>query len=187
MVKNEEDIIECFIRYCCLFASRVIVLDNFSTDRTRTILQLLVNEGLPVIILEDQEPGYFQAEKTSRLIQLAIDKYGAELIIPLDADEFLVSAQGNDSPLEILESLCREKIYYVRWRTYIPHSDDDMSDACIPRRINYARPVSSGDMSKVIITSHLWKAYELQLTFGNHDVVSRNSPQEMLPKSFLQN
>jgi len=185
MVKNEEDIVEAFIRYCCLFSSRVIVLDNFSTDRTMTILRLLVNEGLPVSILEDKELGYFQAEKTSRLIRLAIDKYGADLILPLDADEFLVSAAENESPLNILESLSLEQLHYVRWRTYIPHSTDDMADACIPRRIHYSRPVSSGDMCKIIISARLWNLYELQITFGNHDVVSRNDPRAILPKTYV--
>lgn len=186
MVKNEEDIVESFLRYCCLFSARVIVLDNFSTDRTMTILQLLANEGLPVSILADQELGYFQAEKTSRLIQLAIEKYGADLILPLDADEFLVSASENESLLNILQSLSPEQLQYVRWRTYIPHSTDDMSDACVLRRIHYSRPVSSADMCKIIISASLWNLYELQITFGNHDVVSRNDPQAILPKTYVE-
>ena len=45
MVKDEEDIIESFIRFNASVIDKFFILDNGSTDNTNLILNLLKNEG----------------------------------------------------------------------------------------------------------------------------------------------
>ena len=46
-VRDEEDIIEAFVRHMLAFAERLIILDNGSTDSTPDILRAMQDEGLP--------------------------------------------------------------------------------------------------------------------------------------------
>ena len=87
MVKNEADIIESFVRH--VFEQgmdRLLVADNGSTDGTYEILQQLSKE-FPIVLGRDNEFGYYQAHKMSRLALLA-RRAGAAWVVPMDADEF---------------------------------------------------------------------------------------------------
>ena len=97
MVKNEMDIIESFVRHTLTFADRMIIADHQSTDRTRDILGQLQAEGLPIVIETIYTARYAQAEVTTRLMHEAADVYDADLILPLDADEFIVPRGGHPS------------------------------------------------------------------------------------------
>lgn len=63
----------------------IIVADNLSTDGTGDLLRDL---DLPcqLVVIDDTEPGYYQADKMTRLAHLAHDA-GAEWVVPFDADE----------------------------------------------------------------------------------------------------
>jgi len=50
MVKNEEDIIESFVRYNLNIFDEMILLDNGSSDNTLNILNSLKRENLPIYI-----------------------------------------------------------------------------------------------------------------------------------------
>lgn len=96
MVKDESDIIEYTIRH--LFASgvdQVIVADNLSTDTTPDILaRLSLEYGDQLMLLEDDEPAYIQAQKMTKLYDIAVHG-GADFVIPFDADELWCSPRGN--------------------------------------------------------------------------------------------
>ena len=62
-VKNEEDIIEAFVRHNLVYLDRLLVLDHGSTDDTPSILKALQEEGLDLQILHDDSLGKFQGEK----------------------------------------------------------------------------------------------------------------------------
>ena len=53
MVKNEVDIIESFIRYHLNIVDEMIILDNCSSDETPLIISKLIDEGLPIRLLDD--------------------------------------------------------------------------------------------------------------------------------------
>src|SRR5438309_2714828 len=89
-VRNEIDIVEAFVRHTMAVASHLLVLDNGSTDGTLDILRALKSEGLPLDIEQDPAPGYWQWQRMTRLMHQAVATLGADWILPLDADEFLV-------------------------------------------------------------------------------------------------
>ncbi len=78
--------------------SGIIVADNLSTDNTYEQLlnvQSLVKGSCKVIIVKDEEVGYYQSRKMTQLAHKAHEEYGAEWIIPFDADELWVSHTDN--------------------------------------------------------------------------------------------
>lgn len=89
MVRDEADIIAATVEHMCSQLDAVIVADNMSTDDTRSIL-----EGLPVTIVDDDEPGYYQADKMTRLAHMARTELGATWVVPFDADEWWISPHG---------------------------------------------------------------------------------------------
>lgn len=58
-VKNESDIIESFIRYHLNIFDFMILLDNGSTDDTSFILNKLMEENLPLYVINDTDR-YFE-------------------------------------------------------------------------------------------------------------------------------
>lgn len=167
MVKNESDVIESFVRYNSNVMDGMIILDNGSTDNTLKILKQLKEEGLALIIFEDTDREHEQATKLSKLLIKAVDEFHADIVVPLDADEFLISSnQGN--PRKILEKIESTTFYLVKWKTFVP--DFSKNQKFIPARITAARD-NSNEMCKVIIPKELVKNYKVKLTFGNHNLV----------------
>lgn len=94
MIRDEADVIETVLRH--LFAhgvDEIIVADNLSTDDTPEILKGLESEGLPLVVVRDDDPAYYQDKKMSRLAKQAFDR-GAEWVLPFDADEIWYPADG---------------------------------------------------------------------------------------------
>src|SRR6478736_5534011 len=95
MVKNEQQRIEGSARQLLDGGvDALIVADNLSTDRTRAVLDDLARE-LPLVVIDDREPPYYQGPKMSRLARAAA-RCGASWIVPFDGDELWY---GVDRPL----------------------------------------------------------------------------------------
>ena len=93
-IKNESDIIESFVRYHLNIVDFMIFLNSGSTDDTLNILNSLIDENLPIVVIEGD--GYFEPYvKYNYLLNLAINDYGADIICPLDCDEFIIAKSGN--------------------------------------------------------------------------------------------
>lgn len=92
MVRDETDIVEASIRRMATQVDALIVADNLSTDGTTEILYRLADE-LPLEILHDDEPGFWQSQKMSALATAAYDA-GATHIVPFDADEIWSHPDG---------------------------------------------------------------------------------------------
>lgn len=91
MVKDELDVVEGALRHMAGEVDRLIVADNLSTDGTREILDRLVGE-LPLTVIEDPEPAYYQSRKMSAFAGKFADP--GDWIVPFDADELWYSRVG---------------------------------------------------------------------------------------------
>ncbi len=165
-IKNEADIIESFVRYHSKIFDLMIILDNGSTDDTKYILNELEKEGLPFVVLIDEDKYFEPQEKYNFLLHKAINEYGADIICPLDADEFITSDFGN--PREFIEEIPDDSYYTVLWRTYVPTKHDDVNDLFVPSRIKYIRDETIESKGKVILTKELVDKYNVKLSMGNH-------------------
>lgn len=88
LARNEEDIIIRTVRHMLdQGLDGVIVVDNLSTDATRSLLDGLAALDPRVHVGSDAQVGFHQGGKTSYLAHLAW-RAGADWVVPFDADEF---------------------------------------------------------------------------------------------------
>lgn len=88
LCKDEADLIAHTIRHLATQVDEILVADNLSTDGTPEILAGLREElGDQLTVRIDQEVAYNQADKTTRLARLALER-GHAWVLPCDADEY---------------------------------------------------------------------------------------------------
>ncbi|WP_348664276.1 glycosyltransferase family 2 protein [Dubosiella newyorkensis] len=173
MVNNESEIIESFIRYNYNFIDEMVIIDNGCTDHTIKIIENLVNEGYNIKIFDESLEAYDQFRLDNKYLTKIIDELKPDLIIPLDADEFLAS---DENPRIILETLNLDRIYYVTWRWYVLTNQDDKKEAFIPNRLQYCLTKSAWNYSdkkpvtKAIIPANYYRELGLKLSMGHHTV-----------------
>lgn len=173
MVKNEVDIIESFIRYHLNIVDEMIILDNCSSDETPLIISKLIDEGLPIRLLDDSNNNFVQSFKMNILLDKAFKEYSADIVCVLDADEFLMS-DDNINPREILNNLDLNEYYLAKWITYVP-TKDDLPDLFIPKRITNVRDENVESFFKVIVTKGIFNMYSPKLRMGNHSLSFPNN------------
>jgi glycosyltransferase involved in cell wall biosynthesis len=119
MVKNEQDIIEPFLRHNSRFFDAMIVLDNGSTDRTREIA-LAVSRDCPGIFVTDlRSRAYDQAIVLSRAIAFVQSAFFADFVFLLDADEFL-TVESAEALFATIAEVPVGTTVKMPWRTYLP-------------------------------------------------------------------
>jgi len=160
MVKDEADIIERVVRHMADEVSAVIVADNMSTDGTREILDRLADD-IELHVVDDFEVGYHQSRKMTELGALARTHYGAEWIVPFDADEWWYSPFGTIR--EVLSGLAEQ--WLVMPATLYDHvaTGEDSEDPDPIARLGWRR-VHAGAMPKVACR---WRD-DLVIEMGNH-------------------
>lgn len=173
MVNNESEIIESFIRYNYNFVDEMIIIDNGCTDSTITIVRNLINEGYRITVYDESLEAYNQFRLDNKYLDKIIKTINPDIILPLDADEFLI---GDKNPREILEKLDLNKIYYVNWKWYVMTREDDIMESFIPKKMGYclervAWNYSDGTpVTKTIIPAQYYKKMKLTLSMGHHTV-----------------
>jgi hypothetical protein len=172
-VKNELDIIEAFVRHHAHSFDKLIVLDDGSTDGTLDILKALQAEGLPLVLICEPSVGYEQGRYMSRLMRMAVDQYGADWIMPLDADEFLEPADRM-TLAQALEGRPPELLKVV-WHTFVWKREDDASAEVNPvLRLRLRMPPSPEKLGKLLIPARLVSDGVAALTQGNHELMRRD-------------
>ncbi|CAM2801832.1 glycosyltransferase family 2 protein [Rariglobus hedericola] len=178
--KNEEDIIEAFVRHNLFYLQKLIVLDHGSTDSTSSILSRLVAEGLPLVVENDPSLGKFQAEKMTRLMHLAVNEHGADWVLLLDADE-LIRCDGDHLPLP--EAGNSTGFLKVGWQTYQVRPSDDPSVINPVERIQHRLAEEPYEHDTLDKRRYLVKAVVPRalagkpgtcVTHGNHFILSSN-------------
>ena len=95
MVRNEADVIEAFVRHHAEIVDELVVVDHRSVDGTDEMLRALAEEGLPLRVRSEDSPVQRQNVVMTGLMREAAADGGADWVLPLDADEFLVAPQGS--------------------------------------------------------------------------------------------
>lgn len=173
MVNNESEIIESFVRYNYNFVDEMVIIDNGCTDSTIKILRSLINEGYKITIFDESLEAYNQFRLDNKYLNLIIEEMSPDIILPLDADEFLT---GDSNPRIILEQLDLNKIYYINWQWFVMTENDNSNELFIPKKMEYCldRPAwnysDKKPVTKAIITASYFKNMGLTLSMGHHTV-----------------
>ena len=158
-VKNESDIIESFCRYNLTYCDCMLINDNGSIDNTKKIIEELINEGLPII--------YIDTGIKTEMARIAIDEYNADLVVPLDADEFLYHVDGIN-PREALEELREDVEYQIPWRTYVCDREPVIEVGFLPNNyLNYRNPALEC-RNKALVSRYLLKEKQASYASGGH-------------------
>lgn len=170
MVKNEIDIIETFIRYHTSLLDGMVILDNSSTDGTVEVINNLIEEGLPVCLLFDDNPSYDQSAIMTNMLYVSLRQFRPDYFLPLDVDEFLVADPGKPIRPVIEKQLHRDTLFFLSWITYIPTGEDDVDEINPLKRIIHRRKVQHNYDKKVIIPASIAEKHQLTIRQGNHGV-----------------
>lgn len=166
MVRDEADVVEAFVRHTLLFVDTMHVVVHQSIDATASILQRLRDEGLPVRVTVSDDPVFRQGATLTGLARVAFG-LGAQFVLVLDADEFVVAASR--SALEgKLAGLPADTAGAMPWRTYIPLPGDPAGEAHVLRRITH-RPMQERKMlGKIVLGPAFARDESLCLLEGSH-------------------
>ena len=160
MVRDEEDIIDWTLQHLLEQGiDHIIVADNLSIDETPWKLAALANSGR-VTVIQDDEPGYYQDEKMTRLAHIAANDFGAEWVVPFDADEYWYWTDGTLA--EFFSKTTADIITATGW-DHIATDDDDPTEPSPFRRIIRRRQAPQ-KMGKVAFRYHP----DIHIDFGNH-------------------
>ena len=173
MVNNESEIIESFIRYNYNFVDEMVIIDNGCTDSTIKIIRKLIGEGFKITVYDESLEAYNQYRLDNKYLTKIANEKNPDIILPLDADEFLT---GNTNPREVLEGLSLDRIYYITWRWYVMTKEDNILETFIPKKMQYclSKPAwnySDGTVvTKAIIPVKYYSDMGLKLSMGHHTV-----------------
>ena len=160
MVRDEADIIGHTITHLLNQGiDHILVADNMSIDDTGFILQTFKDTG-QVTVIEDTEVGYYQDQKMTTLAHQAHSLFGAEWIMPFDADEYWYWTEGTLA--EFFQQAPADVYTAVGW-DHIATDDDDPTETDPFRRIQHRRQ-SPQKMGKAVFRYHP----DAWIDFGNH-------------------
>ena len=183
MASNEADIIEAFVRHNLRFLDALVVLDHLSIDGTRDILQELVQEGLPLVVLHDQNRAFNQGERQTQMAREYLQKLNADFSFALDADEFLKigTRQDLESAISMVPPGCHA---LVPMENYFGSSGSP--DINPIRRITKRMPDPAGPR-KVLLRRDFANEPGGQVSLGNHAALRVvNGTVQALPHVLLE-
>lgn len=161
MCKDEADIVGYVTRHMAEQVDHLIVSDNGSTDGTREMLAELERE-LPLTVLDDPDPAYFQSAKMSRLAALGLER-GFQWVVPYDHDEFWYSGDGRTVAQQLAGHAPDVQIVEAVLYHHIPSALDDAAEANPFRRIGWRKRERAG-LGKVACRTRP----DLVIEAGNH-------------------
>ncbi len=174
MVRNEEDIVEAFVRHNLTVLDGLLVVDHQSSDRTLDVLRALCAERLPLVVTRNESPGHLQAEILTTAAREVFHRVGADAVFPLDADEFL----GVPSRAALERSIAAIPPGHtgrLAWLTFAPSFDPDEHDILSilrgARRLSVEAPVPDWVAGKSVLTPEFARQPDAYLITGSHHVV----------------
>jgi len=174
VARNENDIIESFLRYNLTYLDGMLVYENKrSVDDTREIIEKIIKEGLPVYFTDylADDFGNNLYDLANVMAKIAIDEYGADLIVRLDTDEFLYHIDGIN-PRGTLEALREDIEYQIPWRTYVYEKEPDIKLGFMPNNFtqyrNPALEAAQGHAGTTIASKYLIQEKKSAFGVGAH-------------------
>ncbi len=172
MVKNEQDIIEPFIRHNARFVDCMIILDNASVDATRRIAMDCARELGNVVVTDNAEFGYAQAERMTRVLHGCQSAFFADFILFLDADEF-ISAPDRGALMRILERIEPGGLGLMPWWNFVLTQDEAAAETPDPpRSMRHRRIVDGRVFFKAVLRADGAHRPDLFVAQGNHDILT---------------
>lgn len=171
MLRNEADIVEAFVRHNLSILDGLVAVEHASVDGTHEILQALCAEGLPLTILRDLAPAFFQAERMTALARQLFAQQCADFVFPIDADEFLKVASRSELD-RVLADVPRGSNAVMHWQTYVPTSALAPND--MPRLIARRKAEAHGSY-KCIVARVFVERPGWYVASGNHLVGDQGS------------
>jgi SAM-dependent methyltransferase len=176
MVKNEQDIIEPFLRHNAPLIDTMIILDNASVDDTRRILIDCAKELGNIVVSDSPSFAYTQGDRMTRLLHYCQTAFFADFIMFLDADEF-VSARNRQDLLDTLQTIPPGGVGLMPWRSFVldPYGGDLAEQtADPPRTIARRRAVETPVFSKAVLRlDGMWRP-DMVVWQGLHNVVTES-------------
>ncbi len=142
IVKNEADIIEAFVRHTSSWVDHHLIFDHKSTDGTREILEALQRDSLEITLYTDGSWAHLQQARSNHLTHLAAQTFGADWVIPLDADEIIVGSERQNLEA-ILSTAGADTPLSLRLRDYYPSDSDDFTEINPVQRLRYCQQALS--------------------------------------------
>ena len=173
-IRNEDDIVEAFVRHHAELVDHHIVLDNGSNDRTREILSALRGEGVGISIHTSEAAVSAEAVQNTLLLHRAVG-LGADWVVFLDCDEFIDPRLLDGSLHRVLESLPEQApCAHTQAINYQPTALDDRDELIVPLKQRW-RDSNFADFVKVFVRARAAGAGAI-VGAGNHDAYLNGTP-----------
>ena len=183
-IRDEEDIIESFVRHNLAYLDKLYIIDNLSKDKTLDILAALKQEGLAIEVWESKSCSNQQSRAmTTALRKLAQHDPDAEFAFLLDADEFL-GCVDRQALVADLGKIGADGYGVMPWRTYIPieHDLENLNPAMpVTSRMTHRRSHEGHQRYKAVVPKALFG--KARVRQGSHSLLSMDGAA--LPKSVL--
>ena len=176
MVRNEADIIEASVRHNLTVLDGLVVIDHASLDATAAILARLQAQGLPVRLVRDENPAFYQAERLTSLARETLLGEGADFVFPIDADEFIKAASREKLEAE-LSGVPPDAHAVMHWLTYVPESFAPDRDAFGPSHLRWRLKVERHGTYKCVVGRAFARHTEQYILSGNHLVDDPTLPK----------
>jgi hypothetical protein len=185
IVKNEADMIEAFVRHTLAWVDHHLVFDHDSTDGTREILGALQREGLPITLYTDDALGNLQQARSNHLARLAAERFGADWVLPLDADEIL-AGPGRPALERFLESVDHATPASLPLVNYYPAEDDSEPEVNPVIRLRHCQS-GAASTKKIFVPAPLARDPAIEAGKGNHALYRAGHalPDRALPAGFF--
>jgi Glycosyl transferase family 2 len=168
VVKNEQDIIEPFVRHNLKFLGSLWVMNNGSTDNTWEILKQLSQEFSSLVILQDAEFAHSQSPRMTRMLRSVHSTCNPDFVMPLDADEFIGADEAEFFAL--LRNIPCGGYGLVPWRTFVATPDVVRFADDPPRALPWRRRKELPVFYKIILRTSDLDVDDLVIEHGNHHV-----------------
>lgn len=168
MAKNEADIIESFVRYYMTFVDGIIVVDHNSDDDTGKILYELQKEYPSLIVDKITTIEHIQSEVMTNLVKIAANELGADWVLPLDIDEYLIPKDGADC--RSILSRITDDVISLNWIEHeLVDTENDRDVFLLNRLCNRSSTVNF--MTKILLKGSFVRNTKIRLIQGNHGVM----------------